>query len=145
MLALADGFLEMERAKARRRGEHHHVGRGDGVLIGVEADKHRILIHFDLFFLRLLKIVEAALQLVLENIGHSNQFDPTAGAEGLVRCLGTAPPAANERQPKGVAGRSAEGEALDWQCSEERAAAAAVEEGLRKVRRLTLPGPVWLI
>src|SRR5216683_1269983 len=134
----------MERAKTRRRGEHHHVGRGDGVFIGVEADEHRVLVHLDFLFVFLLQVIEAPLQLVFEDIGHGHQFDAATGAEGLIRRAGTAPPAANERQPKGVAGRSAEGEALDWQRAEERAAGDGGGGGFKENPAIDLAGARWV-
>jgi hypothetical protein len=39
VLALADGFLEVDRAEAGRGGEDDDIGEGDGLLVGVEADE----------------------------------------------------------------------------------------------------------
>jgi len=46
------------------------------VFIGVEADEHRVLVHLDLLFMFLLQVIEAPLQLVLEDIAMATSLTP---------------------------------------------------------------------
>ena len=76
--ALLDGVGEMDPAEGRRRGEDRDVARLQAIhrlLVGVEADELAVLGHVDLVGELLLQVAVAALQPVLEDVGHGHQLD----------------------------------------------------------------------
>ena len=98
--ALLDGVGEVDPAEGRRRGEDRHVARLQAVhrlLVGVEADELAVLGHVDLVGELLLQLRVAAVEAVLEDVGHGHQLDRAVlGRQGVGRRAGAAAAAADQ-------------------------------------------------
>ena len=78
---LLDGVAEMQPAKSQRRGEDRNVARLQAVhrlLVGVEADELTLLGHIDPIAERPLDVAIAAVEAILEYVGHGHQLDRAA-------------------------------------------------------------------
>ena len=97
---LLDGVGEMHPAERQRRGEDRDVARLQAVhrlLVGVEADELAILRHVHLVAELLLDVPIAAVEAILEDIGHGHQLDGTAlDRHGVGRCAAAAAAAADQ-------------------------------------------------
>jgi hypothetical protein len=95
----------MNRAKTWRGSEDDDIGGGDGLLVALKANELRVIFHIDFVLVLLLEVAQRALGPVFKGVGHGHQFDIAGGAQGLVRCAGTAATAAHECDPQCVARR----------------------------------------
>ena len=74
MFFCLDGSFELLGPEMRRRGQYHHVHVGiKYLLVGIKADKTMVVVNFDLRLLG--KIGAAGIQMVLQDVGQSNDFD----------------------------------------------------------------------
>jgi hypothetical protein len=74
VLALADGFLEMDRAKTGRCCQNDHIGERDGFFVGVKTDELAVGGDVYLGAMRFLQVFEGAVETVFEGVGHGNQL-----------------------------------------------------------------------
>src|SRR5262245_31616245 len=96
VLALSDSFFEMNRTKTRWRGDDNNVGRSDRLFVTVETNELAVLRYVDLFFMLVLKIVEAVTQFVRERIAHGHKLGRPTGAKSLVGSAGTTSATTNQ-------------------------------------------------
>ena len=120
MLTLAHRFLEMDGTHSRRGGENDHVRLRNGLLVGVKADEDHVVLHLHGLLVLSLQILQRTPGLILECIGNRDQLHAfTTCIEGLICRAGTPTTGANQRDANRVAGRSAEGEALNGQSAQQ--------------------------
>ena len=97
VFALLDGFFEVHRAEAGRRGEDDDVGQRDRLFVGVEADELVFFRHVDAvglialghFFL---SVLIRAVEAIAKDVGHGDEFDRPFGAQGLAAAPVPRPP-----------------------------------------------------
>ena len=116
-----DGFFEMNRAKTGRRGQDDHVGQCNGLFVGVKADELLVIADGRFFAMLLLQFPEAAVQPVLEGIGHGDEFGVPGGAEGLIGRAGAPAAAPDQGNIQTVAAGGVRA-ALEAQPAKERSA-----------------------
>src|ERR1019366_6236299 len=95
--------LEVDGAKARRRGQEHDIYAAvDDLLVGVQPNKASLGRDFDLIRVILLQALQTPLELILERIAHCREDDVLVGGEGLAGGAGAAPPATDQADTQGV-------------------------------------------
>ena len=109
---LLDCVSKMHPTKRQRRGKDRDVAGLQAVhrlLVSVEADEFAVFRHFDQFakLLAALKRVITALEPVLEDVRHGDEFDRAVfDGESVTHGAGTATAAADQRDLDGVVLRS---------------------------------------
>ena len=105
VLAGLDRRIEMERAKARRRGQNHQIAMLEHLLVAVETLELPVLRTVDLLLHRLDRL-EGTLDAVVEGIGHGCEFHvrPRHG-ERLLKGAGAPAAGADEADPNHLARR----------------------------------------
>jgi hypothetical protein len=105
--ALAHGVLEHHRAEGRVRRQEHHVAGAEAIdrlAVRVEADELPLRRHVDFLGGDVLEVLEAALQTLLEQVGHRIELDrPALRRERIGHRACAAPAAADQGQPDRVA------------------------------------------
>ena len=148
MLALTNGFFEVNRAEAGRRGNDHHVGELDRFLVSVQADELGVLRHRQTLrtILELaLNLFQAALEAVLERIRDRHELHIAIRAQRLCGSATTTATGADQRDADGVTGRSAKGEAFNGQRAQQGAAGHSGGSVLQKTpARESRIGRGWL-
>src|SRR5439155_19217498 len=109
------------RAKTGRRGQDDHVGQCNGLFVGVKADELLVIADGRFFAMLLLQFPEAAVQPVLEGIGHGDEFGVPGGAEGLIGRAGAPAAAPDQGNIQTVAAGGVRA-ALEAQPAKERSA-----------------------
>ena len=105
MTALGHGVLDVDRAEGRRRGQKHDASRGhaiDGLPVGVHAQELAGGGHLELRRVLRVELVEAALEPVLEDVGHGDQPGRARGAQGLGGRAGASAAASDQGNGDGL-------------------------------------------
>jgi hypothetical protein len=72
VLALPDGFLEMDGAESRRCCKNDDVSQGNGLLVSIEPDELAVRRHVDLFAMLFLERLEGTFQAVPKSVAHGD-------------------------------------------------------------------------
>ncbi len=107
VFARLDGRLEMNRAEAGRRRQDDQVDvRRQELFVRVEAGELMVGLDGDPLRLRaefVLEVMQAALQLVLEGVGHRHELHVPLRRQGLMGRSGTASAAADQTDANHIA------------------------------------------
>ena len=103
MFAGVNRRLEVDGAKARRRGQEHDVHAAvNDLLVGVQPHEALLGSDFHLVRMLLLQALQALLQLILERVAHRGQDDVLVGIERLAGGAGAAPAATDQADAERV-------------------------------------------